>query len=451
MPRPETDTAEAPSATLPIERDVLRGILDRQTFDVRRGSIREMARLVNTIEREVGIPFVRMEFGIPGLPTHPLAIAAEQAALAGGDVGHVYAPFEGIPALKREAARFARLFMDLDLPPESCIPTVGAMQGCFTSILLAGEMSERRKTVLLLEPGFPVNRAQLRLLGLEAAQIDFYDHRGDALVRAVAERLARGDVCAVLWSSPNNPSWIVLTEQELQGLARVCEEHDVLPIEDLAYFGMDVRRDYLGVGRPPYQPTVLRYTDHAICVLSSSKIFSYAGQRIALCLLPPALMAEKRPSLERRLGAASVGHAFLHGALYPVTASVPESPQYGLTALLRAVNDGDRTPFAPAAEYARRAKLAKPLFLGAGFRLVYDRDLDRPLGDGFYFTISHPQFAHGADLLLELIHYGISAITLETTGSCRSEGLRACVSMIGDAEMDLLRERLARFAQDHPV
>ena len=44
---------------------------------------------------------------------------------------------------------------------------------------------------------------------------------------------------------------------------------------------------------------------------------------------------------------------------------------------------------------------------------------------------------------------GNSAITLETTGSSRIEGLRACVSLIGDNQFDTLERRLARFREDH--
>jgi hypothetical protein len=94
--------------------------------------------------------------------------------------------------------------------------------------------------------------------------------------------------------------------------------------------------------------------------------------------------------------------------------------------------------------------VAKKLFLENGFRLVYDNDLGEPLADGFYFTIAYPGFDDGADLLLKLLHYGISAITLETTGSCRKEGLRACVSLIKQEHFAELSRRLARFREDHP-
>jgi len=157
------------------------------------------------------------------------------------------------------------------------------------------------------------------------------------------------------------------------------------------------------------------------------------------------------PDLEEFFGTANVGHAFVHGVLYPITACVPQSPQYGLLALLRAANEGNSGLWDPAKEYARRARIMKELFLENGFRLVYDNDLGEPLADGFYFTISHPAYPSGADLIRELLHYGISAITLESAGSCRKEGLRACVSMTGDEQFPVLRERLERFREDHPV
>ena len=442
-------TVEAERRTVPIDRDAVRRIVARQQLDLRRASIREMNRLVNAIEHEVGLRFIRMEFGIPGLPVDPVALEAEAAALGERGVGSIYAPFDGVPALKEEAARFVKLFMNVDVPASCCIPTIGAMEGCFAALTLAGQLKRGRDKVICLDPGFPVNKLQIRLLGLKRESVDFYDHRGEALIDAVERLAARGDACAVLWSSPNNPSWIVLKDSELEGLGRVCDRHDLLAIEDLAYFGMDVREDYTRPGVPPFQPTVLRHTRNGVCVISSSKIFSYAGQRIALAVLSPELMQKQAPDLVERLGTPNVGHALIHGVLYPIAACAPESPQYGLLALLREVNRGNTQLFRPAREYAARARTVKRIFLDNGFTLVYDNDLGQPLADGFYFTIAYPGYTDGSELLHELLHYGVSAITLETTGSTRVEGLRACVSLIDDEQFDTLRFRLQRFREDH--
>jgi len=436
---------------VPLDRGIVETILNNQKFDVRTASIREMNAVVNAIEHELGVKYIRMEFGVPGLPVSPIAIEAEARALRELNVGHVYAPFEGVPALKAEGARFWKLFTDLDIPPGCIVPTVGAMQGCFASIALAKHLKGTGGTVLCLDPGFPVNKLQMRVLGVQGASLDFYDHRGDRLVQAIEQRVRRGDIGAILWSSPNNPTWIVLKESELAGIGDICERYGVLAIEDLAYFGMDTRQDYYVPGEPPFQPTVMRYTGRAITIVSSSKIFSYAGQRIALTIVAPGLMEATVPALVERLGTDNVGHAFIHGILYPNTACVPESSQYGLLALLQAANGGHRDLFAPARVYADRAKVMKRLFLENGFRLVYDNDLGEPLADGFYFTIAYPGFDDGADLLLDLLHYGISAITLETTGSCRREGLRACTSMTDERQFDTLSRRLQRFQSDHLV
>ena len=91
----------------------------------------------------------------------------------------------------------------------------------------------------------------------------------------------------------------------------------------------------------------------------------------------------------------------------------------------------------------------KELFLSNGFNIVYDTDGDFPIADGFYFTISYPGF-NGAELLEELIYYGISAITLDITGSTRTEGLRACVSQVDPGLLPVLEERLKQFFKDHP-
>ncbi|HEX4824420.1 MAG TPA: pyridoxal phosphate-dependent aminotransferase [Candidatus Polarisedimenticolaceae bacterium] len=437
--------------TVPLHRESVARLVAAQPFDVRNASIREMNRLVNAIEADSGLTFIRMEFGIPGLPVSEIAIRAEIDALQNRRVGNVYAPFDGIPELKQEASRFAKLFMDVDVPPTCCVPAVGAMLGTFAALALANRMHKGRRTLILLQPGFPVNRQQARFLGLKTHSIDFYDHRGEKLFAAVEERMREGDVCGVLWSSPNNPSWVVLDDDELRGLGALCDRYDVLAIEDLAYFGMDLRRDVLTPGEPPYQATVLKHTRNGISVVSSSKMFSYAGQRIAIAFLHPALAERRLPDLPERLGSSLVRHAFMHGILYPLIASVPETPQYGLAALLAAANGGHRELFEPGREYARRAKAMKAIFLRNGFRLVYDNDRGEPLGDGFYFTISYPGFDDGVDLILELLHYGVSAISLDATGSCRREGLRACVSLTGPELFGTLEERVRAFHEDHPV
>ena len=136
--------------------------------------------------------------------------------------------------------------------------------------------------------------------------------------------------------------------------------------------------------------------------------------------------------------------------MYTTTAGVPVGPQHGLAALLRAAVEEDPRFTEPIREYAARAKEMKAAFLENGFDLVYDNDLGEPLADGFYFTVSYAGM-HCTKLLEELIYYGVSAIGLNTAGSTREEGIRACVSLTPREMIPELRRRLEAFCRDHPA
>jgi hypothetical protein len=92
----------------------------------------------------------------------------------------------------------------------------------------------------------------------------------------------------------------------------------------------------------------------------------------------------------------------------------------------------------------------KEIFINHGFKIAYDTDLNEPLADGFYFTISYPGMT-GKELLEELLFYGISAISLDITGSSRNDGLRACVSFVSREQFDDLKSRLISFHENHTV
>jgi aspartate/methionine/tyrosine aminotransferase len=201
-------------------------------------------------------------------------------------------------------------------------------------------------------------------------------------------------------------------------------------------------------GKSPFQPTVAKYTDNYILLVSTSKVFSYAGQRIAMMAVSNQLFNRKYPDLKRYYTSDLLGHTIIYGALYALSAGASHSAQLAIASIMKAVNDGHYNLLKVIRQYGDRAMAMKRMFVSNGFQIVYDRDLDVPLADGFYFTISYPGYT-GAQLLKELLYYGISAITLDITGSDRTEGLRACVSQINPELFPLLEERLVLFSRDH--
>ena len=416
---------------------------------VGNATIREIKRLVDNIETASGKKFIRMEMGVPGLPPAQVGTDAEIEALQSG-VAALYPDIDGIPPLKKEVSLFVKNFLDIDVDPAGCIPTVGSMQGSFAAFMTLSRLNQAKDTTLFIDPGFPVHKQQHKVMGLKFESFDVYEHRGEKLRAKLESFFSKGNIHSVLYSNPNNPSWICFTEQELQIIGELADKYGVIIIEDLAYFGMDFRKDYSKPGVPPYQPTVAKYTDNYLLLISSSKAFSYAGQRIGMMVISNQLFKMRCNDLLRFYSSNEFGRAMIFGTVYSLSSGTAHSAQYALAAMLKAANEGKFNFVEQVKEYGEKAKIMKKLFVDNGFRIVYEKDIDQPIADGFYFTIMYPGF-DGPALIEELLYYGISAISLSITGSEHTEGLRACVSLVHRSQFPELEYRLRKFNEHHPL
>ena len=431
----------------PINYDTAQRVIDRyQLQDFGKATIREVVAISNQLEQETGIEFIHMEMGVPGLRPAQVGTDAEIEALQKG-IAAIYPDINGLKALKEEASRFIKAFIDIDLSPEGCVPVTGSMQGTFASFLTCGQCNPAKDTILFIDPGFPVQKQQIAVMGYRYASFDVYEHRGEKLAKILEKYLSQGNIAALVYSNPNNPAWFCLTDNELKTIGQIATKYDVIVIEDLAYFAMDFRKDLGTPFQPPFQPSVAHYTDHYILQISGSKAFSYAGQRIGVAAISDKLYHRAYEGLTQRYGSGTFGTVYIHRVLYALSSGTSHSAQYALAAMLKAASDGTFDFVNEVKEYGRRAARLKRIFTRYGFKIVYDHDLDEPVADGFYFTIGYPDMT-GSQLMEELICYGISAISLATTGS-RQEGLRACTSFIKPHQYELLEERLKIFDENH--
>ena len=290
----------------------------------------------------------------------------------------------------------------------------------------------------------------MRILGVKWEQFDIYHFRGNNLRDKLESFLEKGHIAAIIYSNPNNPAWICLEESELKIIGELATKHDVIVLEDLAYFCMDFRKDMGKPFEPPYPPTVARYTDNYIIMLSASKIFSYAGQRIALACISDKLFDRQFPALAERYADSGIfGPTFIASILYMITSGCTASTQYGYAEMLNRSVDGTIDFVADTRVYAERASQMKKIFTDNGFHIVYDRDVTQSVGDGFFFTIGYGEMTSG-ELMQELLYYGVSSISLSTTGSDQ-QGVRGCTSRMRDELYPVLQERMEKFHKDHPI
>ena len=421
----------------------------RNAKELGGASIRQLVGVVKDIERATGEEFIHMEIGEPGLPAEQIGIEAEHAALKAGYGSH-YPVITGIPEVKHWGSEFVRAFLGLDIPTDCIVPTVGSMQAAFALNMTMAQLDSQRDTVLFLDPCFPVQKQQCKVIGVRVDAFDIANYRGEALEKELERHFQSGRIAAMLFSNPNNPSWMCLTERELEIIGRLATIYNVLVIEDLAYINMDFRDGSRGTPyEPPYQPSVGRYTNNCVHMISCSKMFSYAGQRGAIVAMNPYLAHRRFPTLAERYGNdGEFIRNFVYIILYSLSSGVTHSVQYAMAAMFKAACQGKIDYVNNTREYARRAKIIKEILLRNGFHIVYNEDADgQEVGDGFFFTFGYKDWT-GEKMVNKLIYYGISAISLSSTGAKR-EGMRGCVSCIRDDQYEQLDQRLALFNRDY--
>lgn len=418
--------------------------------DLSHATIGEILLAAQYLENKTGIPFVRMDQGSPGLPVNRYGVEAEKKALDSG-ICSQYPAAEGFRGLKEAASRFVKAFIDVDIDPRGCVPTTGSVEGTFAAFIACTQRIPGKDKVLFIDPGFPIQKSQLRILGIEWRNFDVYSWRGAEKLRSrLEEELASGDIAAIIYSNPDNPAWICLEEEELEVIGELATRYDAVVLEDLAYFCMDYRKELGRPFEPPYLPTVARYTDNYILLLSASKIFSYAGQRIAMMCISDGLFNRRYPALaERYCDSGVFGVTLTASILYMITSGCTYSTQFGYMEMLNLSCEGVIDFVGDTREYAARTRRIKEIMLRHGFHVVYDKDIAQPVGDGFFFTVGYEGLS-GDELVVELMHYGVSCISLSTTGSLQ-QGVRGCSSRMREELYPLLEERMAEFEKDHPV
>lgn len=422
------------------------GLMD--AHELGNATIRQMVGIVRAIEQQADCEYIHMELGNPGLPAEQIGVDAQIEALRAG-CANQYPLITGVSKLTAAASEFIRAFLGLNIPEECIVPTVGSMQGCYALDTLISQLRPDRDTVLFLDPCFPVQKQQSRVIGLKVDSIDIGDYRGDKLRDALEQKLQKGNISAIIYSNPNNPSWMCLTEYELRTLGQLANRYDTIVIEDVAYLNMDFRD--ANRGKPycaPFQPTVGRYTMNCVHLISCSKIFSYAGERAGIIAVHPDLAHRHFPALTIRYNSdGQFMRTLVYQILYAISSGVSHSVQYAMAAMMQAAAEGKINFVKNTRVYADRAHRIKQIMEKHHFHVVYDKDADdRLVGDGFFFTFTYRDWT-GEQLINKLIYYGVAAISLVATGAKR-EGMRGCAASIREDQFDALDERLALFDRD---
>jgi len=244
--------------------------LSRRVQGFTESVIREMTRVCMQHDG------VNLAQGMPNFPPPRALVDAAHRALDGDF--HQYAITWGAPALRRAIADKYRRFYGLDVDPERhvtvCCGSTETMLATLLAVLNPGD------EVIIFEPfyenygpGCIISGAMPIWVPLEPPEFAFDPER---LRRAVTSRTR-----AIVFNSPNNPSGKVFSRADLQVIADLCVEHDLLAITDEIYEHIV----YDGLGHTPIA-TLPGMAERTITISGIWKSYSVTGWRIGWALAP---------------------------------------------------------------------------------------------------------------------------------------------------------------------
>ena len=224
---------------------------------------------------------VNLGQGFPDTDGPKGLIEAAQQALADG--ANQYAPGTGVPPLREAIARHQQRHYGIELDPdrEVCV-TTGATEGVAAALLGLVEPGDE---VVVLEPYYDSYVAMLQMAGAVRRPVTLRapDYRLDATeLREAITPLTR----FVLLNTPHNPTGTVLTDAELQAVADVAIEHDLIVITDEVYEHL-VFDDH--VHRP--LATLPGMAERTLTLSSAGKSYSVTGWKIGWATGPAHLVA----------------------------------------------------------------------------------------------------------------------------------------------------------------
>src|SRR5689334_18581197 len=213
---------------------------------------------------------LNMAQGVCDTPVPPVVLRAAAQAMECGK--NVYSRFDGLPELRQSIAKKLGRYNGIDADPETEITVSAGATGSFHAACLA--LLNPGDEVILFEPFYQYHVSAL--LAVEAVPVIVRLISPDwTLAPEAVEHAVTSRTKALIVNSPGNPSGKVFTTEEMQSLARIAADRDLLIFTDeiYEYFLYDGRRHVSMASLPGM-------ADRTITIGGYSKTFSITGWRI---------------------------------------------------------------------------------------------------------------------------------------------------------------------------
>jgi aspartate/methionine/tyrosine aminotransferase len=238
----------------------------------------EVLAKARALEAE-GRSIIHLQIGEPDFDTPPHVVEAAQAALSRGMTHYVPAP--GIPELREAVAAFLERTGRLTTDPARVVVTPGAKPIMYFTIMA---LCQEGDEVLYPDPGFPMYESIANYAGATPVPLPLREENRFRLDPDELESLVTDRTKLIILSTPHNPCGSALTRDELDAVARVAIEHDLVVLSDEVYWAISYDGKHASILE------IDGMEERTVLLDGWSKTFAMTGWRLGFGVFPQPLV-----------------------------------------------------------------------------------------------------------------------------------------------------------------
>jgi len=252
----------------------LKVLMANRVFQLRGEGAFEILTQVTELERQ-GRKIIHLEIGQPDFDT-PYNV--KQVAIQAIQEGHTYyVPSAGIIDLRKAVCEYMKRTRNIEVVPEEVVIMPGAKPVIFLSFLM---LLEEGDEVIYPDPGFPAYRSIIDFVGAKAVPLRLKEEDGFRVNPDEIRKLITSRTKMIVLNSPHNPTGSMLTEEEMEAVAKIAQEEDLLVFTDEVYGEIVYDRRHVSILEFPGM------RERTVLLDAFSKSFAMTGWRLGYAVLP---------------------------------------------------------------------------------------------------------------------------------------------------------------------
>jgi aspartate/methionine/tyrosine aminotransferase len=226
-----------------------------------------------------GHDVIHLEVGEPDFDTPVNIRNAAKKALDDGFTH--YPPPLGLPVLREAIARDSTDRRGFKVEPGNVVVTPGAKPVMFYALLALIDAGDE---VIYPDPGFPIYESMTRYAGGTPVPLRLSEDKDFRFDPDELRALVTPRTKLIIFNSPHNPTGGLLTKSDLEAIADVARQNDIVVMADEIYGRLVYEGEHYSIGSLPDMP------ERTIILDGFSKSYAMTGWRMGYAIVPPSLV-----------------------------------------------------------------------------------------------------------------------------------------------------------------